>query len=136
MKIEFDDPRKQPLRGSTGLPLGGMGSIVEAMELSLKNIGVNILTGNGAKEILIKNNKVKGIVLSDGNKINTKLILSAINPKITLLNLIDNSLLEKNLKIQIENIKLKVGAFKAYIVVNQVPKFLCAPKGMEEIVAS
>ena len=61
-----------------------MGSIVEAMELSLKNIGVNIITGNGAKEILIKNSKVKGIVLSDGKKINTRLILSAINPKITL----------------------------------------------------
>ena len=38
------DPRRQVLRGSTGLPLGGMGSIVRAMRESIEAAGGTVLT--------------------------------------------------------------------------------------------
>ncbi|MGE3149181.1 MAG: phytoene desaturase family protein, partial [Pseudorhodoplanes sp.] len=41
------DPRTQPLRGSTGLPKGGMGSIVASMSRSLQAAGVEIRCNAG-----------------------------------------------------------------------------------------
>ena len=133
--IVINDPRKQPLRGSTGLPMGGMGAIIDAMELSLRELGVKIIKGNGAKEILVKKNKITGVVLIDGQKLSSKIIVSAINPKTTFLKLMDEAHFDEIFYEKVSNIKLKVGSFKAFIVVDAVPKFSCAPKGLEELVS-
>ena len=133
--IVINDPRKQPLRGSTGLPLGGMGSIIDAMELSLRELGVKIIKGNGAKEILLKKNKITGVVLINGRKLSSKIIVSAINPKTTFLKLMDEAHFDRIFYEKVSNIKLKVGSFKAFVVVDAIPKFSCAPKGSEELVS-
>ena len=47
------DPRRQVLRGSTGLPLGGMGSIVRAMRGSLEAAGGEVRTECEVRGILV-----------------------------------------------------------------------------------
>ena len=47
------DPRRQVLRGSNGLPLGGMGSIVRAMRRSIETAGGEVRTECEVRGILV-----------------------------------------------------------------------------------
>ena len=63
------DPRRQVLRGSTGLPLGGMGSIVRAMRRSLEAAGGEVRTECEVGRILVTGGRAAGVVLADGEEI-------------------------------------------------------------------
>lgn len=56
-----------PLRGSVGLPLGSMGSIVDALTLAARANGVNIRTGAAVAGIdLDADDRVSGVILDTG----------------------------------------------------------------------
>lgn len=132
-----DDPRRQPLRGSTGLPMGGMGSLAEAMERSLRAAGVRLRTGRGVGEIVTTaDRQVSGIVLEDGERIDAPIVVAAINPKTALLDLIDPGCLETALIGRLRALRFKGAAFKAFLVLDDIPRFAAAPPGMETVVAS
>ena len=63
------DPRRQYLRGSTGLPLGGMGSIVRAMRQSIEAAGGTVCTESRVERILATDEGVSGVALADGTRV-------------------------------------------------------------------
>ncbi|MEX2375425.1 MAG: NAD(P)/FAD-dependent oxidoreductase [Dehalococcoidia bacterium] len=78
------DPRRMPLRGSTGLPVGGMGAIIDAMVASVTSHGVTILNNKAADRIFTKGDKVCGVSFSDGSVLEAPIVVSAINPHLTV----------------------------------------------------
>lgn len=77
------DPRRMPLRGSTGLAVGGMGAIVEAMTRSIEALGVTILREAEVESI---EDEAGGPVvsLSDGRSFKAPIVVSAMHPHLTL----------------------------------------------------
>ncbi|SDO64631.1 Phytoene dehydrogenase-related protein [Lutimaribacter pacificus] len=81
---EEDDPRRMPLRGSTGLPVGGMGAIIDAMEASVTAQGVTILRNKAADRIYTRGGKVAGVSFADGTELVAPIVISAMNPHLTV----------------------------------------------------
>ena len=122
------DPRKQPLRGSTGLPRGGMGAVAAAMRQSLEALGVIVRTEAGVAAIRIDaDHRVKGVALANGEEIDSGIVLSNLNPKTTLLDLVEPQHLEDNLRTRLQRLRMRGCASKLVIAVGDVPRLACAP---------
>jgi phytoene dehydrogenase-like protein len=125
------DPRAQPLRGSTGLPVGGMGSIPRAMEGFCRGRGVVIRTNSAVTRILVGGERVKGIVLENGEEIAASIVLSNLHPRLTFLELIEPSHLAPQFRSQVEGIVTRGSAFKMVLALDGLPR-IGNPRNQEE----
>src|SRR5690606_27622145 len=80
-----DDPRRMPLRGSTGMPVGGMGAIADSMAASARSRGVVLRTGVAIDRILTRDDAVTGVVTADGEEFRAPVVVAAINPRLTVV---------------------------------------------------
>lgn len=129
MSIEAEhDPRQQPLRGSTGLPRGGMGSVGEAMERSIRAAGVTVRTDCAVTQITADAaGRVTGVVLDDGREFEAPIVLSNLNPKTTLLDLVEPANVDAALRERLQRRKMDGGAFKLALALDGIPRFAAAP---------
>jgi len=118
------DPRNQPMRGSTGLPLGGMGAIVDAMEAALKSLGVDIVTEAAVEKISVSPaGEVTGVVLRDGREIASSYVLSNLDARITLLDLVDRAFVPDDIRARLGRLPKGGSTFKVVLGVDQTPHF-------------
>lgn len=82
--VEGYDPRKSPLRGSTGLPIGGMGAIVTSIERSFTSAGGTVIRGARVARIRTVSDRVVGVTAEDGTEYDAPIVISAVDPKITI----------------------------------------------------
>ncbi|WP_433618547.1 phytoene desaturase family protein [Dactylosporangium sp. CA-139114] len=117
-----DDPRRHMVRGSTGLPRGGMGTIAEAMRAAAEARGVEICLETRVERILTAGERATGVVLSSGDEVTAQTVLSNINPKTTLLSLLDNAaLIPTGLADRLRDLRMAGGAFKLVLALDGMP---------------
>ena len=121
-----DDPRLQPLRGSTGLPMGGMGSITLSMRRSLEARGVVVRTEAPVKTIKVERGKATGVILESGEEIDAPLVLSNVNPKTTLLDMVPPGSLDERTAVRLRQLKMNGNTFKIVLALDGVPRFKAA----------
>ena len=124
--VPADDPRRSAVRGSTGLPRGGMGTIVEAMERSARARGVEMLVETGVASIATRAGRAAGVVTYDGEHIEADLVLSTLNPKTTLLDLVPAEDVPDSTRVQLENLKMSGGAYKLILALDGLPRHVSA----------
>jgi phytoene dehydrogenase-like protein len=120
------DPRVQPLRGSTGLPKGGMGAIPAAMAKSLQSRGVDIRCGCGVDSILVGSRGVEGVRLESGEVVRSPIVVSNLNPKTTLLRLVEEGGIDRQTRSRLEALMMKGNAFKIGLGLDDLPRFAVA----------
>ena len=126
------DPRRQPLRGSTGLPLGGMGSIPEAMARSLAARGVALRLEAGVAAIdRGADGAVRGVTLESGEEVPAEIVVSNVNPKTTLLRMLESGALPAPLQAELEALPMNGQAFKLVLALGGLPRMAAAPAGLE-----
>jgi phytoene dehydrogenase-like protein len=125
------DPRKVVLRGSTGLPIGGMGAIPTSMVNSLLASGGHVRTSARVGCIDVDNGRVTGVTLESGESFKAKVVLSNANPQITLLDLVDADALPSEFRDKIANIKMEGSAFKVGLALDGLPRFAAASNDEE-----
>src|SRR5215813_7750141 len=69
-------------RGLWGFVRGGMGAVSEAIAGSARASGAQIRTGAAVAQILTRNGRVRGVVLSTGEEIEAKVVASNLDPNI------------------------------------------------------
>src|SRR5215813_8866999 len=69
-------------RGLWGFVRGGMGAVTSAMADSARAKGAEIRTGAAVAQILTRNGRVRGVVLSTGEEIEAKVVASNLDPNI------------------------------------------------------
>jgi phytoene dehydrogenase-like protein len=126
------DPRRMPLRGSTGLPVGGMGAIIEALRASLTAHGGTVLAGTTVETIRTDGEAVRGIVTASGQEFDAPIVISAINPK-TTVSLLDDMANWGALKPKMERKSLRGRAFKIVLALDGMPRFAGAGSDEEAI---
>ncbi len=67
--------------GSFGFPIGGIKSIIDALEKVIINKGGEIRTKSAVEKILIDSNSATGVQLSDGKSIYSDLVVSNAGPR-------------------------------------------------------
>lgn len=117
---DFDDPRKQPLRGSTGLPVGGMGAVIGALKASLLSSGVSILHRE-ADSVITKNGMVSGVATTDGLEFYADTVISAVNPRTTADRLLRDAPEWSDIRARLGRRSMKGKGFKLVLALDRLP---------------
>jgi len=102
---------------------GGMGSVTQAMAAAATQAGAEIRTGAEVLRINAMNGEVTGVVLSSGEEISAKLIISNADPRRTFLRLVDPDHLDPSFLAQMQNYRCQGTVAKVNLALGGLPTF-------------
>jgi phytoene dehydrogenase-like protein len=114
------------LRAANGAPRfarGGAGAITQAMAAAAQKAGAEIRTGAEVIEIQVKSNVAYGVVLSSGEQLLAKAVVSNADPKRTFLKLTDPSLLSPTFTRRLQNYRMNGTVAKVNLALSGPPTF-------------
>ena len=115
--------------GSWGLARGGMGSVAKAIAGAYQAAGGELRTDSGVDQIIVRNGKVAGVALENGEEISGNLVVSAMDVKRTFLTCMDKNDLPEKFYRRVENFKIRGSSGKVNIALDGLPTFPALPKG-------
>ena len=92
--------------GSVQFPTGGIGAITLAMAAAAKQAGAEIRTNAEIAEIRVKDGVATGVVLTSGEEIAARAVVSNADPKRTLMRLVDPTHLTPGLRAENQELPL------------------------------
>jgi len=125
------DPRRMPLRGSTGLPVGGMGAIVDSLVASARSRGIVLRTETPVARILIRGGAVRGVVTEDGEEILAPIVVSAVHPRLTVLDLVQDEPDWRELQAKFKRKRFAGKAYKLVLALDALPRYAAAADDAE-----
>jgi phytoene dehydrogenase-like protein len=126
------DPRPA---GSASFVKGGMGALTQAMTRAAVQAGAELRTGAEVERASVKNGIVTGVVLSKGEEITARMVVSGADPRRTFLRLIDPSHLEPDFVIRMQNYRSLGTVAKVNLALSGLPTFTAAKNGPAEALA-
>lgn len=109
--------------GSAWFAAGGMGAVTQAMTAAAQAAGAEIRTGADVIEVRVKDGVASGIVLSNGEEIVAKTIISNADPKRTLLKLVDPAHLSPDFVMKLQHYRMPGTVAKVNLALSGLPKF-------------
>jgi len=109
--------------GNSAVPRGGMGALTAAMAAAAKEAGAEIRTSAEVKQILVKNGRVTGIALANGEEIAAKAVVSGADPRRTFLSLLDPVHLPPSFVVKMQNYRCNGTAAKINVALDALPTF-------------
>lgn len=109
--------------GAWGYARGGMGAVTKALAASFQASGGTVRTGAEVERVLVKGGKAKGVVLSGGEEIFGKLIVSNADVKRTFLKLVEEKELPDVFLRRVKNFKIRGSSGKVNIALDSMPEF-------------
>ena len=109
--------------GNNFFAAGGIGAITQAMAAAAQQAGAEIRTGAEVIEIQIKNGAARGVVLSTGEEILARTVISNADPKRTFLKLTDPSLLSPTFTKRLQNYRMHGTVAKVNLALSALPEF-------------
>jgi phytoene dehydrogenase-like protein len=109
--------------GAWGFARGGMGAIAKALEGALRERGGEIRVDAPVGQILVKNGRVSGVALANGDEYQADIVVSNVDPKRTYLKLMDPKDLEPSFLEKARNFKIRGSSGKLNIALDGLPEF-------------
>src|SRR6266403_1179064 len=109
--------------GTAWFAAGGMGSVTQAMAVAAKQAGAEIRSGAEVIHVRIKEGAATGVVLSNGEEITAKAVISNADPKRTLLRLVDPSHLSPDFVLKLQHYRMPGTVAKVNLALSGLPKF-------------
>jgi phytoene dehydrogenase-like protein len=110
-----------------GFARGGTGSVSEAIAGAARAAGAEIRTGASADRILIKDGRATGVVLTGGDEIRARLVLSGADPRRTFIELVGEQHLPGDFVASIRRYKFRGSSGKVNLALGELPNFTCLP---------
>ncbi|MBK7455922.1 MAG: NAD(P)/FAD-dependent oxidoreductase [Anaerolineales bacterium] len=95
---------------------GGIGKISESLASAVKSFGGEICTNAEVKQIVIKDMRATGVVLSIGEEISASNVISAADPKHTFLSLVGAMELPPEFVWNVQSIKMRGSVAKVHLL--------------------
>ncbi|HLF25197.1 MAG TPA: NAD(P)/FAD-dependent oxidoreductase [Anaerolineae bacterium] len=108
---------------SIGLVRGGIGNLANAISAAARQHGVEIRLSAEVAHILVKADRVSGVVLRDGEEIGGRRVVSAVDPRRTFFELLDPLRLDPNFVRAVQNIKYRNARAKVNLALSELPHF-------------
>jgi phytoene dehydrogenase-like protein len=115
--------------GSASFAVGGMGAITQAMGSAAKAAGAEIRTGAEVIEILVQDGAAKGVLLSTGEEIHARAVISNADPKRTLLKLTDPTHLSPDFVQKLQHYRGNGTVAKVNLALSGLPRFTALKNG-------
>jgi phytoene dehydrogenase-like protein len=109
--------------GSAWFAAGGMGSVTQAMAAAAKQAGAEIRSSAEVIEIRIKDGAATSVVLSNGEELPAKTIISNADPKRTLLKLVDPAHLSPDFVLKLQHYRTPGTVAKVNLALSGLPAF-------------
>ena len=109
--------------GSAYFAQGGMGSIARAMASAATQAGAEIRSGAEVIEVRVKDGAATSVVLSTGEEISAKAIISNADPKRTLLKLVDPIHLSPDFVMKLQHYRMPGTVAKVNLALSGLPEF-------------
>jgi phytoene dehydrogenase-like protein len=119
--------------GTWGFARGGMGAVSNSLAGAFQSYGGEIRSEAGVDQIIVKNNRTKGVALESGEEIYAPVVVSAMDVKRTFLNCMDKNDLPENFYRRVKNFKIRGSSGKLNIALDGMPTFPALPKNSEFI---
>ena len=115
--------------GAWGFARGGMGAISDALGAAFTEAGGEIVMGSGVDQFVVKNGKITGVALENGDEHHAPIVASNMDVKRTFLHHTDRANLPDEFTKAVERFKIRGSSAKLNIALDQLPSFPAAPKG-------
>ena len=102
---------------------GGVGAVAEAIEAAARQAGVEIRTGADVQRIDTAGGTATGVSLASGDEIAARAVVSAVDPKRTLLGFVDPIDLDPDFIRRVQNIRTHGTLAKINYAVSALPRF-------------
>jgi phytoene dehydrogenase-like protein len=109
--------------GTGWFAAGGMGSLSQAMAAAAKQSGAEIRSAAEVIQIRVKEGVATSVVLSSGEEITAKTIISNADPKRTLLKLVDPAHLSPDFVMKLQHYRMPGTAAKINLALSGLPAF-------------
>ena len=115
--------------GSAHLAAGGMGALTQAMASAAKAAGAEIRSGVEVIEIRVKDGAATAVLLSTGEEIAAKAVVSNADPKRTLLKLTDSTHLSPDFVQKLQHYRGNGTVAKVNLALSGLPTFTAINNG-------
>lgn len=109
--------------GSAFFAAGGIGSVTRAMAAAARQAGAEIRSSAEVIEVRVKDGVATSVVLSTGDEISAKAIISNADPKRTLLKLVDPTHLTPDFVMKLQHYRTPGTVAKVNLALSGLPKF-------------
>ena len=113
--------------GSWGYPEGGMGAVSDAIARAARSFGAEIRTKARVSKVLVRNGRVQGVVLDNGDEIHAPLVVTTLHPRTAFLDQIARQELPDDFVNDIEHWKTRSGVVKINLALGELPNFTANP---------
>ncbi len=110
-----------------GFAKGGTGTISESIANAARRFGAEIRTQAPVSSVLVKHGRADGVVLEDGEEIYARKVVSAVDPKLTFLRLLEPGELPDEFLQAIRRYKIRGSSGKVNLALDGLPNFTCKP---------
>jgi phytoene dehydrogenase-like protein len=119
-------------RGLWGFVEGGMGAVSGAIAASARSRGAEIRMNVPVSRVLIRNGRVYGVALENGDELYAGVVASNLDPKSTFLKLVDPGHLAPEFRASIEHYRVEGTSLKMNLALDGLPDFTALPGGSPE----
>ena len=109
--------------GAQIVPKGGVGQIAATIAASAAKTGVVTRTEAPVGRIRVENGRATGLVLENGEEFQARMIVSAVDPSTTFLDLVGPRELDTGFVRKVKNIRNQGDAAKLHLALDRPPQF-------------
>ncbi|HYH28481.1 MAG TPA: NAD(P)/FAD-dependent oxidoreductase [Actinomycetota bacterium] len=113
--------------GAWAFVRGGMGALSEAIASAARAAGAEIRTQARVSRIARNGSRATGVVLEDGTEVSARMVLSAIHPRTTFLEMIGAEHLPDGLVSELHRYRTRGASAKVHLALSELPDFRAMP---------
>ncbi|MCX5747696.1 MAG: NAD(P)/FAD-dependent oxidoreductase [Proteobacteria bacterium] len=113
--------------GSWGFPEGGMGGVTQAMRAAAEHFGATIRCDAEVARILVRDGRVHGVALANGDELAATTVVATTHPQITFLQHVERAELPAAFVETIARWKSRSGTVKVNLALDRLPEFRSKP---------
>jgi phytoene dehydrogenase-like protein len=114
-------------KGRWGHAIGGMGAITAAMRKTAEARGAVISTDSAVERVIVESGRAVGVALQNGEIIRARAVVSNVNPKLLLRDLVGLEQFEPPMRTRIDGYACGSGTFRMNVALSELPDFSCLP---------
>jgi phytoene dehydrogenase-like protein len=108
---------------SLALPHGGLGSVAEALAAAARSAGAEIRIASPVARIVVRADRVAGVVLASGEEIAAPTVVSSADPRSTFLGLLGSEHLDAGFVRRVTQLRSRGLAAKLHLALDRLPAF-------------
>ena len=102
---------------------GGVGALARAFAATAQRHGAEIRIGTAVRRITVKDGRATGVVLASDEELTARTIVSAADPRRTLLGLVEPIHLDPDVALAVRHIKCRGAVAKVNLALGELPRF-------------